>query len=231
MEIEIIPQHYKGLGRHIVHDPVSRNFALPKGKPPKTNVQHITWGPTLDQGPVGACTGFWGAHNLNTDPQRITFGQKYKMRTNEDALAYYSAATKIDPWDGEYPPDDTGSSGLAVAKALKQMGLISRFEWAFGIDGVLGAIGSTPLGIGTYWYESMFYPNKNGLVVPKGSIAGGHQYLLSGYQITGRTLSKNLFWFRNSWGVSWGNIGGFCMTVASLEKLLSQDGDAIKLTI
>lgn len=193
-------------------------------------MQHPTYGDVLNQ-TIGSCTGHSAAHALNTGPLRAALvAKKLPLRTNADAMNYYHLATALDAWPGVWPPDDTGSSGLAVAKALKKLGLIKGYQWAFGVEGVLSAIAAGPLLVGTPWYENFFYPDKNGLITIGGRVAGGHEYLLSGYQIVNRTkMDDNLFWCRNSWGIKWGKVGGFCMTVKTLETLLARDGDALKL--
>lgn len=223
----------RSLGRNVQHDPRSKEFALPKRLPPTKDIQWPTFGTVLQQGSTGSCTGHAAAHYLNTGEARAIMAQrKLPLRTNADAKNYYHLATALDQWPGVWPPDDTGSSGLAVMKALIKLGLAKQYRWAFGIQGVLGAITQGPMIVGTPWYDSMFAPDANGLVVPKGRVAGGHEYLLSGYQIVNKTaIGKNLFWFRNSWGISWGNRGGFCMTVASFESLLGQQGDAARIIL
>ena len=56
-----------------------------------------------------------------------------------------------------------------------------------------------PVVVGTYWYSSMFYPDRNGLIKINGGIAGGHAYVINGVDKT-----KKLFRIKNSWGQSWG---------------------------
>lgn len=225
--------NHKKLGRHVEHDPRSHEYPLPRRAAPRSNVQHPTYGDVLNQGNIGACTGFAAAHILNTGPllRAALVAKKLPLRTTADAKEYYHLATALDAWPGVWPPSDTGSSGLAVAKALKKLGLIKSYQWAFGVDGVLGAIASGSLLVGTPWYENFFYPDKDGLVKIGGRIAGGHEYVVTGYQIVNRTsISQNLFWCRNSWGIRWGKIGGFCMTVKTMERLLAQNGDALYLS-
>lgn len=231
---EQIPQTNAMLGRHIEHDPNSKNYPLPKLAAPTKDIQWATYGPILNQGPpdtvpsLGACTGFAAAHIMNTDPLysvRISRGEN--LLTNRDAIEMYSRATIIDPFPGSYPPTDTGSSGLAVMRVMHSLGLIKEYRWAFGIDGVLGALNTGPLCVGTIWRESMSRPNRSGLVKPSGAVVGGHEYCVTGFQKIGRRMAKNLLWCRNSWGW-WGNLGGFCITVSDFEDLLDRDGDAVR---
>ena len=212
------------LGRKVDHDPRSRLFRAQINLPPVKSVQHPTFGAVLDQGRVGACTGFAAAHSLNTGKLKEA---RSGVMVNKDGLAIYSKATELDTWPGKYPPDDDGSSVLAAMKAMKAMGLITSYSWAFGISDVLGSIATTPIVVGTDWYSSFFNPDKNGKVKISGKVVGGHAYLLSGYQVLGKSIYDNLFWFRNSWGVNWSVIGGFCMTVRDFEKLLARKGECV----
>lgn len=109
------------LGRLVRHDPRSR--AYPAAAAPV--LRSVTWrryGATLDQGDTSSCTGHAMAHAVNTRPTHKT---GTRLLTHQDALRLYSAATHLDPWPDTYPPDDTGSSGLAVAKAARDAGHIS----------------------------------------------------------------------------------------------------------
>lgn len=208
-----------GLGRRVQHDPKSLNFAAPELNPVKTK----TWrriGAVLDQGSLGSCTGNAAAQAANSFPLR----ERGRVLRQADAVALYSRATELDPWEGTYPPDDTGSSGLAVAKAGAEKGLWTRYEWAFGFDHALSALMEGPLLVGTYWYNQMFYPDENGFVTPGGAVAGGHEYLLSGVNVRGKYLI-----FTNSWGKDWGIGGRFRMSFESFQKLLDEQGDVVLL--
>ena len=227
-QVEYIPFEDPRLGRHIRHDPDNRRFAAPRGEAPTQDKRHRVYGKRLDQFNVGACTGFTGAHALNALPKRRDVAPKRTM-TNADALAFYSGATGRDPWEGIYPPTDTGSSGLAVALELRDRGLITGFEWAFGFQHGLDVIDEKPLMQGTWWTDDMFHPDADGRVHPRGSDAGGHEYLWQGVEIRSKlNPSQNRSWFLNSWGV-WGENGYFYMTWSDHEALLARDGDLISL--
>lgn len=220
------------LGRLVEHDNKSRAYTISRRDPPKTSIQHVTYGPTLNQKKVGACVGYAAAQALNTGPNKVVLeARKLPLRTDADALNYYHLATMNDAWPGVYPPNDTGTSGIAVAKALKKLKLIKGYQWAFNIEQVLSAIATGPLLVGVPWYEGMFYPDKNGLVKISGKLVGGHQIVITGFSIVSQTMSQNLFWARNSWGIGWGLRGGFSFTVKTLETLLSRDGDALKFIV
>jgi C1A family cysteine protease len=203
------------LGRVVEHDPRSLSFPAPDGKVKSKTWRH--YGPILDQGDVGSCTGNAAAQAMNTTPNH----HHGFLLTEADALDIYHWATVLDGYPGEYPPDDTGSSGLAAAKALKQRQSITRYEHAFGLDHALAALMSGPVMLGTNWFDGMFNPDGKGYVTPDGAVAGGHEYLLVGVNLNGRSVTC-----LNSWGSSWGLKGKFHMTFDTLDALLSADGDA-----
>ena len=207
------------LGRKVQHDVRSFKFAAPEEHPVKTK----TWrryGRILDQGDVGSCTGNAAAQAANSFPLRT----KGKIMTEADALALYTRATELDSFEGTYPSEDTGSSGLAVAKAGVEKGLWTRYEWAFGLDHMLSSLMEGPLLIGTDWYHDMFWPDVNGFVKPTGTLVGGHEYLCSGVNVRGKYLT-----FTNSWSSLWGIKGQFRMTFEDFQKLLDAEGDVILL--
>ena len=120
------------LGRHVEHDPRSLNFAFPITAPtaPLRTILHRSYGLPLNQGNLGSCTGNAMAGAVNSLPLHKTGGRVLK---EADAVDLYSLATRLDAFDGAYPPSDTGSSGIAVAKAAKQKGLIKSYWHAFSM--------------------------------------------------------------------------------------------------
>lgn len=209
------------LGRNVEHDPRSRAFAFaPATEVPLRTKVWRRYGNVLDQGNVGACTGFAMAHTLNSAPNYVKGEGTLK---NPDGLRLYSRATSLDEFPGEYPPEDTGSSGLGVCKAAMEFGYITRYDWAFGFAAFLQALMHSPVAVGTYWYDQMFYPDVNGFVRPLGQRVGGHEYVAAGiYSLTDRVLV-----FQNSWSKLWGVNGRFFMTFDDFATLLSQEGDAV----
>lgn len=204
------------LGRRLEHDPRSRAFPAVTMAVPLRTVTWHRYGAVLDQGNVGSCTGNAMAQVLNHKPLR----QRGKVLTEEDALRLYSAATVLDDFPGVYPGEDTGSSGLAVAKAALQEGLISQYQHAFGLDHGLNVLMSGPVIVGTNWYDSMFDAGPGGLLHVDGSIAGGHEWSWIGVDMKNRHAIC-----LNSWGREWGDRGKFRLTFDDLNRLLREDGD------
>lgn len=202
------------LGRNVNHDP--RSLAFPaRTAVTHRPVAHRHYGPVLDQGDVGSCTGNAMAQALNTVPLR----QKGKFFTEVDALDIYSAATHLDGITGYYPPTDTGSDGLSVCKVAKSRGLIDSYTHAFGLDHALGALQLQPILIGIAWHQSMFTPDANGFIRPDGNDVGGHELIIL------KDSAKGWVEGLNSWGGSWGLNGRFRLTYDDFAALLADQGD------
>lgn len=204
------------LGRHVEHDPASRGFAAAKAVVLKS-VEWTFHGTVLDQGQVGSCTGNAAVDSLMTGPY---FDHLGKVFTEADALSVYELATRIDTIPGSYPPNDTGSSGLAAMKACQLKGWISGYQHAFGLDHALGALQLGPVITGITWYNDMFTPDANGFVSLTGSVAGGHEIAVVGYD-SATAAVKCL----NSWGAGWGLGGFFWLKASDWGSLLANNGD------
>lgn len=226
---KFVPKH-PGLGRHVEHDSRSRNFAFTA--PPPTKQIDVFWSdpaPVLDQGELGGCVGWTGADILNTDLftpiRKAKNGGKYFK--DPDALKFYELATRKDDISGHYPPDDTGSSGLGLAKALRVAGLIDRYTHCFTWSQFLAAIQTQPVALGTIWTNTMSLPDKHGVVrigsLNEDNIIGGHEYMCRGISFT-----KSMVLCRNHWSNTWstGRYGGklpgeFWLPFSDLQELLS----------
>ncbi|MFI2184625.1 C1 family peptidase [Streptomyces sioyaensis] len=225
------PSHHGGrLGRHVEHDPRSRAYALSEDLLPSayTSATHAVRIPVLDQGNVGSCTGNAAEALTGSDPLYDAIPSTVTARPTGDAtaderqaVALYAAATRLDSIQGVYPPTDTGSTGLAVAKAVQKAGLISGYQHALSLDSALKALTAAPLIVGVNWYEGFDTPNTAGLVKATGSVRGGHEFLLYGIDASAKTVLA-----RNSWGTEWGADGCFTFSFDDLGRLLDEDGDA-----
>jgi hypothetical protein len=203
----------KRLGRNVSHDPRSREFPVKMSDEIKT----VEWQrevPVFNQGDIGSCTGNACAGALSTLP----FGKKFSER---DALALYSAATHKDRIRGIYPPNDTGSSGLAVMKAAKSLGYISSYTHAFSFEHMLHGLMSGPGIVGISWLTGCDNPDRDGLVKYDGAMRGGHEI-----EVFKVDVEKQLIGFWNSWGADWGANGAFFMSWEDCASALSNRGDA-----
>lgn len=204
------------LGRHVGHDPRSRAFAA-EPLAPRT-VRHRHYGPVLDQGQLGSCTGNALAQALNTGPLHR---RGEPLLREKDAVALYSAATALDPFPGAWPPEDTGSDGNSVCKAARDAGRLSGWRHAFGLEQGLGALGEQPVIVGTLWTEGMDTPDGDGFLNPQsGAVRGGHEYLLLGCDARRETVTM-----LNSWGAGWAASGRARLRWADLGWLLDREGD------
>jgi hypothetical protein len=214
-------------GRRVNHDP--RSLDHPAAV---SSVRSVLWAhtaPVLDQGDLGSCTGNAITQLLNT----TKFGHARNVGhhgtgwlTEVEAVRFYSAATMIDDVAGQYPPTDTGSSGLAVVKVGKSLGYFRAYTHAFGFDHFLAAVQLQPVIVGTTWYDSMYTPDSRGLVRIGGQPVGGHEYLVLGVDIVRQEVIC-----LNSWGPDWGvkdlygHGGRFRISFSDFKNLLRGYGD------
>jgi len=213
------------LGRHVRHDSRSLAYQV-KAKDPAQlkSIRHERHIPTLDQGNLGSCTGnaatgalgtgvFWedGQHVLNATDALVD--ETY-------AVNVYSDATKIDPYQGFYPPNDTGSDGLSVAKTLQNRALISGYVHATSFEAALTALSQSAVIGGIEWRSDMFRPDPDGRVHITGTIQGGHEIVFDELDVENQRV-----WFHNSWGENWGVDGRGYLTWGDFKTLLDRGGD------
>jgi len=214
---------YNTLGRNVNHDPRSRAFAFDGSSITLKSARWKRNVPTWDQGNLGSCTGNASLGCVATSPYFETLPVGTELDESV-AVSVYSDATQIDSAPGNYPPDDTGSDGLSVAKILQQRGLISGYTHCFSLNDVLAALTIHPVIVGLNWYHNMFFPDNNGLLtIPVGDrIVGGHEFILDEIDV-----DRQLVGMQNSWGNSWGvDNGRAYMSFDTLDRLLSEQGDA-----
>lgn len=238
MAIHLIEQHHRPgrfLGRHVEHDPRSLRYA--HGVLPASAVSPVSWArriPMLDQGELGSCTGNALTGVLGTDSAGRTATARVMVAADSKGVftagAYpldeafatlaYELNTRLDSIRGQYPPDDTGSSGIACGKTGQQLGLFTGYTHAFSLDALKSALQSGAVMIGIVWLNSMFDPKADGtIVVDKTSgVAGGHELVVSAWD-------GARFRLDNSWGTSWGDHGSGWVSEADMAWLLEQDGD------
>lgn len=222
------------LGRHVRHDPRSLDYrAVPRrAERPLVSVRHRRWGRRLDQGAIpqpdgstiglGACTFYSLCHALKCAP--LWRGSSHRPALDHaTAVRGYSRATELDPFPGTYKPTDTGSSGLAACQAGMEMGLLARYDWAFGGNEARQALLDQPVMFGTWWTREMFHVERDGRARPSGGDAGGHEYAAIGLDV-----ERQRIWFWNTWG-DWGLDGSglFYLTFEDADALLDRQGDVV----
>jgi hypothetical protein len=233
---ELPEYHLDGLplGRHVEHDDRSRQYAFQApaklAGQPLQSVRHQRFIPVLDQGNLGSCTGnaAEGAAGTGqvfqaippTVPARPDTADAASDETR--AVALYSLATQLDNIPGQYPSDDTGSTGIAVAKAAVRAGLFAGYQHTFALLDALTALQMLPQMWGINWYDSFDQPDANGLVtITKGAqVRGGHEPMADELDVANRLVG-----FTNSWSETWSVRGRFYVSWTDLETLLGQQGD------
>jgi hypothetical protein len=227
VKVITVEQQSPLLGRNVVHDERSRSFPMAQFT---TGIDRGAWRDRINRiydpypNPnqvVGCCTGVAKCTQLNAGNNRVK-GRVLKLK---DAENIYSRNTQIDPWEGEWPPTDTGSSGLASCKTAIEFGLARDYFWLFGgADEVVENImQGRVISVGTWWYWDMFNKDSRGLVRPTGGRAGGHQWVARGYDVD-RDEVMGRCW--------WGDFKDFWIKRTDLQDLLLDDGDAhFQLTV
>ena len=159
------------LGRHVEHDPRSREYPA-KRAPKIQSVTHNASGLPLNQGNIGSCTANALCGALDSAPN-LASGSPLN---EQEAVSVYELETRLE--GDPYPPNDPGGSGLMVCKAAKQMGLISSYHHAFGVQHALESLVLVPVITGINWYTSFDQPDpQSGLVAiaPGATVRGGHE--------------------------------------------------------
>lgn len=184
----------------------------------------------LDQGKLGSCTGNAGTGALGTEPFYNAVGKDVLAapqdgKAGEDfAVQLYSDATKVDGARGEYPPHDTGSSGLAICKVLRTRGTIKRYRFARSAYGLLRLLQNGPVLQGMPWYEAFFEPDAQGYIDSdrhwsSSGVAGGHEVEALGVQLDTSDAFNSTIIYANSWGTGWGVDGYFKMRLRTYEQI------------
>lgn len=235
------------LGRNLEHDPRSRSFKHPVRRAAlHQNVTHTLNMPHLDQGSIGSCEGntaveFLGCaravNNRKAFWQATSLNRSTRYPTETQAVRLYSKATWLDDdgIPGRYPPTDTGTSGVGIAKAMKALGGLAQYNWTFTWDAFLAALQTQPVMLGTSWYDSMFNHDASGHVIAPSSSdqpVGGHAYLAYAIDWTHSRVGCTNHW-ANPDGTPWGiKIGGhngsFWIHFPLLQHLLiNEQGDSL----
>lgn len=226
MSDAVLDGHGYRLGRTVWHDEASRLWPAAWHRIRTAEWPLVTGATVLDQGQVGSCTANALAHALNTRHLQAARARRGHGALLDEpaAVDLYSAATKVDPYVGEYPPTDTGSSGLAVCKVAKWRGLLTGYRHAFSLNGALRALSGGPVIIGVGWRESMFTPRADaalGAVLEvTGAVAGGHEVCLDAIDADRRMVR-----LVNSWSTLWGFHGRAWLYWEDLDTLLADGGD------
>lgn len=199
------------MGRIVVPDERDRLFSMaavaPKSAP--SAAKEWTVGPVLDQHQTPHCVAFAWAQFLQSEPIETVLK---KLGGGAFISRLYTASRKLDGITGH----QGGSSVRGGAKAVQEDGRLTSYVWGHDVDTIRRFILSVgPVVMGTDWYEGMFDPTPDGYLVPSGHVAGGHAWLLVGYE-----PARDAFKMVNSWGAGWGNNGTAFVRSGDLHTLL-----------
>jgi hypothetical protein len=201
------------LGRRYAEDARDMNFPMSAvmKKVAVPNSKYWTLGPILDQGQTPRCVGYSTRQLLASSPHR------YK-KVDPTADEIYAGAQQNDEWPGT---NYDGTSDRGSMKYLQGLNIIASYHWAKDVEEACQYVLTTgPILVGAEWMNDMFNPSSTGFVKPTGGVAGGHEFLLYGYNHKAWTIS-----FCNSWGTSWGLKGKFKMNRTDFENLIANQGD------
>lgn len=215
------------LGWHQHHDPRSRGFAISAHPAfdPKAPISARSWKTAhhpLDQGELGSCTG-----NACIRMCQEMVGAVLHRGDEKHAVSLYKLATQLDGVPGQYPPDDTGSTTVGVLKAAQQRGYIGSYRWAFSAREFLWALSYLgPCIIGIDWYEGFDTPRPSGELVIAGNVRGGHELVVDAVVPDKLWDGGGYVEGWNSWGPSWGPLGGrYRISWATWLKLAAAGGE------
>lgn len=147
------------------------------------------------------------------------------------AIGLYAGATARDQWrEEEWPTQDVGSSGLGVAKAMRDRGLIDQYGHATTAEELCTLLQTGPVLLGMPWYAAFSEPDGDGFIDTDPNwqaspLEGGHEVCVTALEsvdtdATGSLLPEStVLRFRQSWGPSWGDHGDGRMRLSTYIAL------------
>lgn len=231
------------LGRHQVLDPRSLAYRRPyDGQPlratawePRIPVLNQTsliaqgirtseqYGLEHDLDALASCTGnaATAALSILLTPQQTAaagLSTTDAAAAEHFAIGLYADATERDRWHAHtWPTQDVGSSGLGVAKALKDRGLIDQYGHATTAEELCAFLQNGPVLLGMPWFAAFSAPDQAGFIDEDpdwatSPLEGGHEVCVVALdavaQEDGALLPDHtVLRFANSWSSSWGDHG------------------------
>lgn len=169
---------------------------------------------------LGNCTANAALGVLMTAP----FHRAGWAFTEDDCVRLYHQETLLDDRQipGEWPPQDTGSTGPWSMLALEKQGLIRDWVHTRSLHTALRLLVAGPISIGVSWFQNMFQPDSSDTIhVDESSgLAGGHQIEVAALDVEGQRVQ-----LVNSWGPGWGDGGRAWLPWTDFDLLLHLGGD------
>jgi hypothetical protein len=245
--------HHPLLGGHQVRDPrnLSHTIERDETKPKIAPIDHPLGIDILDQSnllaqgihtsklvkgaadvdELGSCTCNAGTYSLSTSPTiRERVKAAGKTLDESFAITMYGEVTRADEVPGNWPPDDTGSSGYGVCKVFKRHGWIGSYQWATTAEGLAALLQRGSVMIGMPWFNSFFEPDRDGFIDggspddwESSGLAGGHELCVTRLETwDARDPGKSVIVLPNSWNRSWGDNGYGRMRLSTYTALRKQ---------
>jgi hypothetical protein len=245
------------LGRHMVLDPRSLAYRRPyDGRP----LRATAWEPRLpvldqtnlvaqgirttqhgldhDMDALASCTGNAATALLSIilSPARAAAaGLETDNATAAEhfAIGLYADATVVDQWqDRVWPSQDCGSSGLGIAKALRNRGLVDQYGHATTAEELCTLLQTGPVLMGMSWHAAFSAPDNLGFIDsdPRWAdspVEGGHEVCVTAledvaYNDGELDPDRTVLRFRNSWSSSWSDHGDGRFTLATYLAMRDQ---------
>lgn len=231
------------LGRHQVLDPRSLAYCRPyDGQPlrptgwepriPVLDQRNLisqgirtseSYGLEQDVDALGSCTGNAATAALSillspAEAAAAGLDTSDAGKAQHFALGLYADATSRDKWHEQtWPTQDCGSSGLGVAKAMRDRGLIDQYGHATTAEELCALLQTGPVLLGMPWYAAFSSPGADGFIDtapawPSSPLEGGHEICVTALEAVatadGQLLPEHtILRFRQSWGSAWGDHG------------------------
>lgn len=247
------------LGRHLVRDPRSLAYRRPYDGQPLRATEWEPRIPVLDQqnliaqgiytsrdygldddvDALSSCTGNAATALLSI---LLTKEQATGAGLNTDnaaaaehyAIGLYADATERDQWqDAQWPSQDVGSSGLGVAKVLRDRGLIDQYGHATTAEELCALLQNGPVLLGLPWYSAFTQTtDAEGFVDAdpnwaSSPIEGGHEVCVTALEAVALgdgvlNPEQTILRFRNSWSTSWADHGDGRLRLSTVLALLDE---------
>ena len=181
------------------------------------------YGLETDVDALASCTGNAAAALLSIllTPEQAyaaAFNTQDAAMAEHFAIGLYADATACDQWDeATWPSQDVGSSGLGVAKAMRNRGLIDQYGHATTAHQLCTLLQTGPVLMGMPWRSAMSEPGPDGFIDADpgwadSPLEGGHEVCLIALEDVAfiddhLDYDHTVLRFRNSHGASWGDHG------------------------